>query len=48
MSLQCAETCLFVIHCNGFLSVLWLFMSVHAKNEVINCTLLTLQLKLGI
>lgn len=48
MGLQCAETCLFVIYCNGFLSGLWLFMSVKPKNEVINCTLLTTQLKLGI
>lgn len=46
-SLQRAETCLFVIYCNGFLGGLWLFIPLQPRNEVINCTLLTLQLKLG-
>lgn len=45
-SLRCAETCLFVIYCNAFLGGLWLFMSPQPKNEVINCTSVTLQLKL--
>lgn len=31
MSLQCAESCLFVIYCNGFVSGLRLFMSVQPK-----------------